>query len=140
MEQLHRLAITFFTETGQKGGLNWPHFSSMLRALVASGQGTLFVMEDNEGRLDGAVGGLISRDLFTGDVMVIEMFWYVDPARRGSVQGIRLLHQFIHWAETLENNKKLVMAHLHFAVSEKVEALYTRLRLTKLETLYVKDF
>ena|GEM_PF-1256182 len=44
----------------------------------------------------GAIGGLATPDLNTGEMIAVEQFWYVDPLARG--RGMSLLTAFETWA------------------------------------------
>lgn len=46
----------------------------------------------------GAVGVLLSPDLFDGRSCATELFWYVDREHRGGRGGILLIHAFEDWA------------------------------------------
>lgn len=134
MTGLSTLATEFFNESKLPSVLNFDFFIGAWKTLLSNGMGVMFVDFDGS-ELIGAIGGVITPNLFTGDVLASEMFWYVRKDYRGST-GIRLLKEFFKWASDLGVDD-VMMGHLHFAVSEKAEAVYDRLGMQKFETLYL---
>lgn len=134
MTELRTLAVEFFAESELPGVLDFEFFIEAWRKLLVSGMGVMFITEDKE-ELTGAIGAVITPNLFTGDVMASELFWYVREGYRG-VSGIRLLKEMFAWANDLGVDD-VMMGHLHFAVSEKAESIYDRLGMKKFETMYL---
>jgi len=52
-----------------------------------------------DGELIGAIGGMISPDLNTGQLLAVEFFWYVGQAHRGAPGSIKLVRRFKSWGE-----------------------------------------
>lgn len=57
---------------------------------LASGAGTVLGLFDAGGRLRGAIGWAESQDLFTGNLIFEESFWYLDRELRGHGLAERL--------------------------------------------------
>lgn len=54
----------------------------------------LVLVLENEGKLVGAVAGVIGPMLFCKGVMIQEMVWYIKPENRGLSSGVKLLRAF----------------------------------------------
>jgi GNAT superfamily N-acetyltransferase len=58
----------------------------------------MFQLLDPEDRKQGAIAGIVTHDLNTGDLIAVEQFWYVEKAARG--HGLSLLEHFESWARS----------------------------------------
>ena len=63
--------------------------------------------ENDEPR--GGLGGIVTPDLNTGELMAIEQFWYVDRQARG--RGLLLLTAFEDWAMS-QNAVRVIIGHI----------------------------
>jgi len=138
-DEVARLGKLFHEESGRPGVFNAEYVLRVIKGLLLSGYGAMFVIRNDEGTLLGTVCGVLAPDIFTGDALVSELFWFVDPAHRGSA-GPRLFRALVEWKESL-NVRCMMMAHLHFGQSDDsgIEAFYERHGFKKLETSYVRD-
>ena len=110
--------------------INLEKTQASLETLIQIPSGVIFVSE-TRGRLEGMIGLLGSMHMFSDEPTYTEMFWFVDPKKRGS--GIRLLKHAEKWAKE-QGAKRLFM----IAPTKKVGKTYTRLKYQKLETFYIK--
>lgn len=108
-------------------------FISSWKNLFNLGFGVIFATED----YSGMIGGIKYPDTNSGELIASELFWFVDPSKRG--EGIKLLNAFELWA--INNNcKRIIMVHLMDSMPEKVGRFYERTGYRKLEVHYVKEF
>lgn len=85
----------------------------------------------------GMIGGLVYPHYFNRDEMVAqELFWWVDPEKRGGSLGRRLFSRFESWAESV-GAKHIYMVAL--ASQKPVERLYQRHGYRALESSYVRQ-
>lgn len=130
------LSRSFFLESGAPGELHFGSFLTLWKKMIMDGTAVMFGQfktYDDENLLVGVLGGVLAPNMFTGGIIASELFWYVLKEHRA--RGSALLKQFIDWGRTVGVDQ-LMMGHLHFAVSERVSALYDRLGFKKLETMY----
>jgi GNAT superfamily N-acetyltransferase len=133
LEKISSLAAKFRTDSKFK--FVPEQFFNTVRQFISAGMGVVLGLYE-EDSLIGAIGGILYPDLFDGELMATEIFWYVDPARRG--KGLRLLKGFEQWAKD-HDAKRVVMVHLSYLAPEKLEKFYTRQGYTPLETHYIKE-
>lgn len=92
---------------------------------------------DDDNRLRGAIGGVATADLNTGETVAIEQFWYVDKEARG--RGLILLTAFEDWSME-QKAVRCVIGHIYDA--ERAEAwkrLFAMKHYTPLEIHYSKE-
>jgi hypothetical protein len=135
-KQLDEIGEEFYQEARIPGKFNVETFLNNWQAIIRLGFGALWKFED-EGRIFGMLGGLISPDLCDGTVTANEAFWFVRKQNRGSLGGIRLLDTFERWA-TEVGARRIIMTHLHKSMPEKLKALFERRGYEELETNYMK--
>jgi N-acetylglutamate synthase-like GNAT family acetyltransferase len=134
LDAIVAMGLTFLaTVYGEK--LTAPPDPTRIRAYVSSllddaDTRALFVNEH-----DGALTGMFGLHLFThpmtGQIVAAELFWWVNPDRRG-LDGLRLLARARAWA-TQAGAQLLQMVAPDAAVAQ----LYERLGYTRIETAYV---
>jgi GNAT superfamily N-acetyltransferase len=110
-------------------------FTQTWRQLLGSGIGTLIGLEI-DGRIEGALGGVKSPDPNDGDLVAVEMFWFVDANHRG--HGLKLLDAFEEWAHQ-QGCKRVGMIHLLQLMPDKLEVLYRRRKYQPVEVHYLKE-
>lgn len=86
-----------------------------------------------DGTLVAMIGLASYRHPLSGVPTAAELFWWVDPAHRGSL-GVRLLREAERWA-TGQGYERLQM----IAPTEEVERLYRARGYTRVEVTYHKD-
>lgn len=99
--------------------------------LLGHPDGTVLVGEAG-GIVVGMIGLMVVPHLFSGELTCGEVFWYVDPAHRGST-GIRLLRAAERWAR---DRGATVLQMI--APNARVGMLYQRLGYLPLEVSYTK--
>lgn len=103
--------------------------------LVIVSPGRIFLLEDTT---SGAVVGMLVavplRDAYSGQGVCDEIAWYVLPAHRQGLGGVKLLKACEAWARTLGLRTITMVAPAGTAVG----AFYERFGYTHLETKYAK--
>lgn len=133
LEDCAVLGRVFFDSTQIPGEFNPEAFIRAWRRFFTIGAARVFGAR-RDGRLVGAVGGLVATNPNTGEPWAQELFWFVDPGSRG--MGVRLLRVFLDALQD-EGIAWVTMVALEGPMREKVGRLYERLGMTRLETHYV---
>jgi len=68
---------------------------------LIEGAGAVFVAETGGPGLIGMLGLLPSAHPVSGELFVTEIFWYVEPAGRGSSAALRLLREGEEWTREI---------------------------------------
>lgn len=98
--------------------------------LIEADHGMIWV-SDHGGSLVGMLGVIATFHPYSGDPVMSEMFWYVEPEHRG--QGVRLLKTAEAWARSHG-----VTASIMISPSAKVSTFYRRLGYELLEEQFIK--
>lgn len=125
----------FFGEGKLPGGFDPTAFQLTWGGMIATGAGIVYGMF-NGNKIEGALGGIIHRDLNNFDMVAVECFWYMLPGSRGN--GIALLNEFESWAK-LAGAKRVAMIHLTNLQPEILRKLYERRGYKEIEVHYVKE-
>lgn len=131
---LAELARQFYSASRVLRGFDMQRFETLWRTLLESGAGVIFILK-SDGQITGTIGGMMHPELYSGELLAVELFWFVDEAQRG--QGIRLYRRFEQWARE-KGCAEIRMAHLVDSMPEKVAAFYERVGYAKIETLFAK--
>ena len=135
-KQITPLAEEFFAEAKIPGEFNYQHLRRNLSMTMSMGLSAMWVTK-REGKIVGAICGMLYPDVFTGDLIAVENFWFVTKDCRGT-DGLRLLGEFEAWAK--ENGaKRIVVAHMANIHPESMSAFYERRGFKALETNYVME-
>ena len=130
------ICLTFFAESQIKGAPDWQYFSQRIAEMIGLDIGVMFAyLKDNE--VVGIICALIYPDLFTGDKVCMETFWYVYPEYRQSPIGIKLLCALENYAAE-KDCKRFYVGNLKAVNDEKMHRLYERLHFKEVETHYLK--
>jgi GNAT superfamily N-acetyltransferase len=105
--------------------------------LLSKGLGVIFKWEEN-GRVVGLIGAILSSGMFDGKVVAQEAFWFVSPEFRGHSGGIRLFKEVENWAQ-LVGVERLFMTYMHSSMPEKLQKFYERQGFVALETSFIKE-
>src|ERR1700688_3375752 len=127
-------------EMGRKFFLSGPYreqlqdkpdnFLVFTRGLIQNPAAKVLVAEDANGLLVGVLAILLSPHYLSGELVAVELIWYVEPEHRGQV-SLELFWAAEHLA------KKLGAVRMQFtAPNEQVGAIYKRLHYTQLEVGY----
>jgi hypothetical protein len=137
------LDATRIVEMGRKFFLSGPYraqledkpdrFLGFTSALIGNPNARVLVAEDASGFVVGVLAILISPHYLSGELVGVELIWYVEPEHRGQVS----LELF--WAaEKLA--KEMGAVRMQFtAPNEQVGAIYKRLHYTQLEVGYQRS-
>lgn len=132
----YNLGLKFFKEGNIFGKLKKDTFISTWTNLISKKIGTIFgLFRDNT--LIGMIGGVAFPDPNDGELVVTEMFWYMDKQYRG-VGGIKLFKAFKKWAKAI-NAKRVIMVHLTGLMPKKLEQFYKKQGFSPIETHYIKE-
>lgn len=100
--------------------------------------GTIFGLWDDR-TLVGGLGAIIVPDLSDGRLCAQEMFWFVDPAYRSNLGGIRLLKAFLAWAHTHTTEARIV--HMENGITdEQLDRVYRKFGFRPIERCYLLRF
>lgn len=135
LPRLANLAEQFYSASRFLKRFDLERFCTVWRTLLEGGSGVVFLLED-EGAIAGTLGGMLYPDLYSGDLIATEFFWFVDPANRGG--GMQLYRAFEAWA-CANHATEIRMVHLHDSMPERLSVLYRRLGYVAAETHYTKD-
>ena len=127
-------AREFCALLGQK--LNERYYQMFWEGGIATGSGVIFLLE-HDGKVVGGIGGKTARELLSGEVYAVELFWYVKLEFRGTMWAIRLMTKFEQWARDC-GCKEVAMIHMEKSMPEKLKEFYTRSGYVLDETVYRK--
>ena len=136
--------MTFAESYGQDmaNELQWPSpfnaelLKSFVEPQIPAEKTVMCVSSDSNGEAGGALCGLLSPSLFTGDLEAHEIFWYVRPEYRTGRSGLLLLKAFEQWAAAHEA-RYLFMSH--FMNSPTLGNLYRRRGYVEFQHTYRKE-
>ena len=112
------------------------HFVKFWTVMLTEGFGVVFLLEQ-EGVIQGAIGGLAMDDPYNGEMVASEAFWWVLPEYRGGIGSGRLYKAFETWAVELCCSE-IRMVHLEVSMPERMAKFYERNGYTLMETHYSK--
>ncbi|HCW18831.1 GNAT family N-acetyltransferase [Achromobacter sp.] len=107
---------------------------SLFEHLAQNENGCLLVVE-HEGGLHGVLAGGLAQDFFGQTVAAFEYGVYVSPARRGSMDGVRLVKAYLAWARE-RGALYINMGVTTGVTTDRTGALYERLGARKVGDLY----
>ncbi len=123
--------------------LNEAHYRGVWEHLLASGDGVMFLMQEQgffaeERKIVGGIGGVRRQDLLTGEWKAIELFWYVSPEFRKSLSSVRLLDHFEKWA-VAAGCKRVAMIHMELSMPAELKEFYGKRNYRLIESHYEKE-
>lgn len=104
--------------------------ADLARNLIEAPHG-LVLVDERDGRLAGMIGAIATLHPHSGEPVMSELFWYVEPGARGT--GVRLLRQVEEWAR--ENG---VLKSIVVAPNDHVADFYRRMGYARLEQQFIK--
>lgn len=128
-------AAEFYAASEFLNGFDMGHFSQVWASLIRSGSGVIFLEEGEDGLINGALGGMVHRDLYGDTLIAEELFWFMRPDTRGG--GVRVYRAFEKWAKA-HGAVSLQMVHLLDSMPEKVARFYHAVGFKAVETRYTK--
>jgi RimJ/RimL family protein N-acetyltransferase len=135
LPRLATCAQEFYASSKFLKNFNLDRFTSLWSSFIAEGIGVVFVFEKN-GELQGAIGGMRSADLYSGDPYTAELFWFIREGHRGA--GLQLYRAFEKWSRT-HKCKEIRMIHLSDSMPERLERVYKHLGFELIECHYGKQ-
>lgn len=135
-QQLAVLGEKFYPLTNLRGKFHADTFAHFWSKYLEMGLGKIFA-HVTDGKIDGAMGMLISMSLADGQVLAEEAFWFVDPDHRGTA-GIKLFRAAESWAKQSGATRMLV-GYLCGSMPDKVEKFYEHCGYRKLQVQFVKE-
>lgn len=100
------------------------------------GIGGLWMLE-LDSQIVGTIGGLCYPDANDDLPTSSELFWYVLPDYRGSLQAVRLFDRLEQWA-VLKNSARHSMIRHHQSMDSRIEEFYERRGYVRSETIFTK--
>lgn len=109
-------------------------FIGIWTQLMETGNAVIFSYQI-DGRVVGAIGGIIHQDIYGASWIAEEFFWFIEERYRGA--GLMLYKRFEDWARARGANS-IQMCHLLDLMPEKVAKFYRRQGFEPIETRYSK--
>ena len=130
--RLVAMGIRFIESSAYAGHIepNAMSMARLARMLIESENGLVLVYEQ-DGCALGMIGVMATFHPYSGQPVMSEMFWYVEPESRGA--GVRLLRAAEQWAR--DNG---VLDSIMISPSPKVSAFYQRMGYVPLEEQFIK--
>jgi GNAT superfamily N-acetyltransferase len=136
LSQLEDCAREFYAASRFLKRFDMELFQTVWTGLVSSGTGVVFVLTNAAGEIQGTLGGVAVPDIYSGDPIATEFFWFVRPGARG--RGLDLLRAFEQWARA-KGCVQLRMARLLDVMPERLDRIYRRLGFEAVEVNYHKE-
>jgi GNAT superfamily N-acetyltransferase len=132
---LEPIAREFYACSKFLEGFDIDHFCSVWTQLFDSGLGVIFLaLKDDE--IVGALGGVAYPEIYTGEMVASEFFWFIRAEHRGG--GLKLYRAFEQWAKDMKCGR-IRMVHLLDSMPEKLQTTYLRLGFAAAEVHYTKE-
>ena len=138
-DQIVGLTASFLSASAQLRdvGIAIDQFFHVWQALIQSGIGVVLLAVD-DGKVAGALGGLIAKEDYCNDRFAQEGFWFVGPDHRRSGVGGQLFDAFEQWAKD-KGAARVRMIHLSDSMPEAVARIYEDRGYRKVQTVYGKE-
>lgn len=138
LRDTHDCAFGFFEESQLPGKLNFPYWMGRWQQIFELDMGTILAYRV-ENEVKGLIGGVCVPCTMTGDLEVIEAFWWIRPEFRGvNPAGLRLLFAFEKWAVD-RKAVRIKMMHLANLNAAFMRSIYLRMGYQPLEQAYWKS-
>lgn len=136
LDVMVRMAARFLTETEYVGRLavneaQIRRFGERCLGGTLGGDSAILVAEEG-GAVIGMIGLLVSEHPFSGERVAGELFWWVEPERRG--HGARLMRAGERWAAAHRATRIQMIAP-----NDRVATLYARRGYARLETTFQRS-
>ena len=125
-----------FEEASRNVKVDVEHTTRTFQNMVKNGTAVMLALFDDEGKRLGGLAYIKSPDLYSGELMAIELYWFVHPGNRGS--GKLLLDAF---EESAKKNGcvKAAMIHMVDSFPETLKTLYEKRGYKLIELHYTKE-
>jgi len=127
----------FYEEAGLPGRFVPSVWVQTWATAIESGKGALFVWKDGD-KFAGFLGGMTYQDPNDGELMSMELFWFVRKECRGGLCAARLMKAFEAWSRD-RGCRRISMVHLINEASSGLPHFYSRMGYRPIETHYVKE-
>lgn len=134
LERIIPLGQLFFEECELPGTFNPQVFIETFTELMVNDMAEVWIAEEGTS-IVGAIGGLFTRDIFTGDLVAVENFWYVHKDFRRTV-GLRLFDRFREQAIARGMRRLQMGAIIHSTSFLGVRELFRKYGMMPLETYF----
>lgn len=135
LSSLSGCAAEFYAATKFVKRFNFTRFCEVWKSFIESGHGVIFSIRGEFGA-NGMIGGIAHPEMYSGDLIASEFFWYVCDGHRGG--GMSLYRAFEKWARA-KGCVEMRMAALSDSMPGKMELVYRRLGFELAERQYVKE-
>ncbi len=126
----------FFREFNLRGVFNPDHFLETWTKFFWSVPCVVIgVFQD--GALVGGMGAISSKDMFTGDQVATELFWYIEAGHRTGTGAVRVLRAYEEWGKR-QGVDELRISHFKMKNDEQLQRMYEHRGYVLLEQGYQK--
>lgn len=136
LKNMGECAEQFYASSRFLKNFNLDRFCAVWADLITKGVGVIFGLFDDVGKVCGAIGGVVSPDLYSGEPIAHEFYWFVLEGYRG--KGIQMYRAFEAWARERECTQ-IQMVHLTDSMAEQLGHVYERLGFVQAEVRYTKE-
>jgi hypothetical protein len=117
--------------------LNEDWYERFWRHQIELGTGAIFLVVDDTGFVAGGIGGIAGRLDLTGELELIEKFWFMDENHRSGLWSIKLLKSLESWGRVM-HCRHISMICMEDSMRATLEVFYGRLAYRRFETVYRK--
>lgn len=133
-----RMAQSFYQNSGLPGKFKQEHFIVSWQKFYDLGIGCIWVSLDlDKDKINGAIACLIHPDLYDGELVAQELFWYVEPDA-GFKAAVGLYKELETWAKT-RGAKRLNMACVCNKHMSSLRRFYEKRNFRPVDVSYFKD-
>lgn len=126
----------FFQEFNLRGVFNPDHFLATWTTFFWTVPSVVLGVY-RDGTLVGGMGAISSKDMFTGDQVATELFWYIGAAHRTGTGALRVLRAYEDWGMRQQVDE-LRISHFKMKNDEQLQRLYEHRGYVLLEQGYQK--
>lgn len=132
VDRIVEMGQRFIAEGGYAGHIvgDPAKMRELVTGLIENERGLLLVVEA-DGDACGMAGALIFEHPMSGEQVASEMFWWVDPERRGA--GVRLFRAVERWAAAHGATRMMMIAP-----NDRVAEFYEKVGYDRVETTYMR--
>jgi hypothetical protein len=137
--EIVRLGLRFLRESvfGTAIAENPDQMTTLAGAIIDGRQpGVIFMALDAEDHAIGMVGGLSFVHPLSAELMVTELFWFVEAEARGSI-GVRLMKALERWAQ---QSGAVAIQMIQPFGAERVAGVYEVMGYAPIETAWQRRF
>lgn len=129
--------FNFFQESKLPGKPNFDHWRNTWWDMIMKDIGYLLASLRDD-KIIGVLGGLCFPCMLTGELEMVEAFWWVKPPYRGGPTGVKLLKAFEKLSKDLgaKRIKMIYMCHLN---PDTMKDIYNRMGYREIEIGYMKE-